>query len=150
MYRLTAPQGHRYCIYIYIYIGSTRQAGRQLSQSRKVLQYKEQNYLEQPELREFKETVLLLFCRFFCSSFPIVEPPLNGIVRPVATLLRSSGLRFANEFKSEHLRTKSSPSGVYICKSVVNHLRHGNYICKSEGIYLNSSEPSRDYLWLHP
>ena len=23
-------------------------------------------------------------------------------------------------------------SGVYICKSVVNHLRHGNYICKSE------------------
>ena len=23
-------------------------------------------------------------------------------------------------------------SGVYICKSVVNDLRHGNYICKSE------------------
>jgi hypothetical protein len=22
-------------------------------------------------------------------------------------------------------------SGVYICKSVVNDLRHGNYICKS-------------------
>ena len=27
-------------------------------------------------------------------------------------------------------------SGVYICKSVVNDLRHGNYICKSEVIYL--------------
>ena len=27
-------------------------------------------------------------------------------------------------------------SGVYICKSVVNYLRHGNFICKSEGIYL--------------
>ena len=27
-------------------------------------------------------------------------------------------------------------SGVYICYSIVNHLRHGNYICKSEGIYL--------------
>jgi hypothetical protein len=23
-------------------------------------------------------------------------------------------------------------SGVYICKSIVNHLKHGNYICKSE------------------
>ena len=27
-------------------------------------------------------------------------------------------------------------SGVYICKSVINDLRHGNYICKSEVIYL--------------
>jgi hypothetical protein len=27
-------------------------------------------------------------------------------------------------------------SGVYICKSVVNYLRHENFICKSEGIYL--------------
>ena len=27
-------------------------------------------------------------------------------------------------------------SGVYICKSIVNYLRHGNFICKSEGIYL--------------
>ena len=26
-------------------------------------------------------------------------------------------------------------SGVYICKSIVNDLRHGNYMCKSEGIY---------------
>ena len=33
----------------------------------------------------------------------------------------------------EHL---GDSSGVYICKSVVNDLRHGNYICKSEGIYL--------------
>ena len=29
-------------------------------------------------------------------------------------------------------------SGVYICKSIVNHLRHGNSICKSEGNYLVS------------
>ncbi len=27
-------------------------------------------------------------------------------------------------------------SGVYICNSVVNDLRHGNYICKSEVVYL--------------
>ena len=27
-------------------------------------------------------------------------------------------------------------SGVYICKSIVIDLWHGNYICKSEGIYL--------------
>ncbi len=27
-------------------------------------------------------------------------------------------------------------SGVFICKSIVNDLRHGNFICKSEGIYL--------------
>ena len=27
-------------------------------------------------------------------------------------------------------------SGVYICKSVVNDLRHGNFICKSEANYL--------------
>ena len=27
-------------------------------------------------------------------------------------------------------------SGVYICKSIVNDLRYGNYICKSEGIHL--------------
>jgi hypothetical protein len=27
-------------------------------------------------------------------------------------------------------------NGVYICKSVVNDLRHGNYICKSEEMYL--------------
>ena len=24
-------------------------------------------------------------------------------------------------------------SGVYICKLIVNYLRHGNYICKSKG-----------------
>jgi hypothetical protein len=28
--------------------------------------------------------------------------------------------------------TRGDSSGVYICKSVVNDLRHGNYICKSE------------------
>jgi hypothetical protein len=27
-------------------------------------------------------------------------------------------------------------SGVYICKPVENDLKHGNYICKSEVIYL--------------
>ena len=31
-------------------------------------------------------------------------------------------------------------SGVYICKSVVNDLKHGNYICKSEGIYLDITQ----------
>ena len=28
----------------------------------------------------------------------------------------------------------SDSSGVYICKSIVNDLRRGNYICKSEGM----------------
>ena len=27
-------------------------------------------------------------------------------------------------------------SGVYICNSIVNYLRHGNFICESEVIYL--------------
>ena len=33
-------------------------------------------------------------------------------------------------------------SGVYICKSIVNYLRHGNYIWKSEEIYLGVSMDS--------
>jgi hypothetical protein len=37
--------------------------------------------------------------------------------------------------------TSINSSGVYICKSVVNDLRHGKYICKSEGIYLRGSMP---------
>ena len=36
--------------------------------------------------------------------------------------------------ETSHLHAESS--GVYICKSVVNDLRHGNFICKSEVIYL--------------
>ena len=32
----------------------------------------------------------------------------------------------------------NNSSGVYICYSVVNDLRHGNFICKSEVIYLVS------------
>ena len=32
----------------------------------------------------------------------------------------------------------SDSSGVYICNSVVNDLRHGNFICESEMIYLGS------------
>ena len=33
--------------------------------------------------------------------------------------------------------TFSNSSGVYICKSIVNYLRRGNYICKSKGINLH-------------
>ena len=42
------------------------------------------------------------------------------------------------DFHQETVNTKhsSDSSGVYICKSIVNDLRHGNYICKSEGIHL--------------
>ena len=36
-------------------------------------------------------------------------------------------------------------SGVYICKSVVNDLRHGNYICKSEGIHLLGRSLGHEY-----
>ena len=35
-------------------------------------------------------------------------------------------------------------SGVYICKSVVNDFRHGNYIFKSEGFYLDIRTSYRD------
>ena len=38
--------------------------------------------------------------------------------------------------RSEVWVTGLRSSGVYICKSVVNYLRHGNYICKSEDNYL--------------
>ena len=31
---------------------------------------------------------------------------------------------------------KENAGGVYIRKSIVNYLRHENFICKSEGIYL--------------
>ena len=31
---------------------------------------------------------------------------------------------------------RDTPPGVYICKSIVNYLRHGNFICKSERISL--------------
>ena len=34
------------------------------------------------------------------------------------------------------VRFAADSSGVYICKSIVNDLRHGNFICNSEGIYL--------------
>jgi hypothetical protein len=35
--------------------------------------------------------------------------------------------------EGSHLGYNSS--GVYICKSVVNDLRHGNFVCESEVIY---------------
>ena len=38
--------------------------------------------------------------------------------------------------EADKTKTAVNSSGVYIWKSVVNDLRHGNYICKSEGIYL--------------
>ena len=38
---------------------------------------------------------------------------------------------------------RSDSSGVYICKSIVNYLRHGNYVCKSEGIHLTASMKRR-------
>ena len=41
-----------------------------------------------------------------------------------------------NEEKRVRDAGQDESSGVYICKSVVNDLRHGNYICKSEGIHL--------------
>ena len=36
-------------------------------------------------------------------------------------------------------RELGDSSGVYICKSIVNYLRHGNFICKSEGNYLGET-----------
>ena len=44
-------------------------------------------------------------------------------------------LRVALRQGTDRLKFADS-SGVYICKSIVNDLRHGNHICKSEGIYL--------------
>ena len=34
------------------------------------------------------------------------------------------------------INTEADSSGVYICKSIVNYLRHGNYIYKSDENYL--------------
>ena len=36
----------------------------------------------------------------------------------------------------DNITKPRTSSGVYICKSIVNDLKHGNYICKSEVIYL--------------
>ena len=45
-----------------------------------------------------------------------------------------------------HTQNPCNSSGVYICKSIVNYLRHGNYICKSEEnvpvIFSWATEPS--------
>ena len=43
----------------------------------------------------------------------------------------SHGLNFPRELKYSVASAIVNSSGVYICKSVVNDLRHGNYICKS-------------------
>ena len=41
-----------------------------------------------------------------------------------------------NSIRIRPVQSSSCSSGVYICKSVVNDLKHGNYICKSEENYL--------------
>ena len=41
-----------------------------------------------------------------------------------------------SSFEREVQRASIDSSGVYICKSIVNDLRHGNYICKSEDFHL--------------
>jgi hypothetical protein len=49
-----------------------------------------------------------------------------------------SGTRGHLDLPSRTPDDQTSPcnsSGVYMCKSVVNDLRHGNFICKSEVIY---------------
>ena len=49
-------------------------------------------------------------------------------------------------YKSSSLSSSASAvrssSGVYICKSIVNNLRHGNFICKSEEIVPEGSARS--------
>ena len=48
--------------------------------------------------------------------------------------------------RQDHRQIYTNSSGVYICKSIVNDLRHGNFIYKSEGIYLATvSEPRHRY-----
>ena len=49
----------------------------------------------------------------------------------------TSHIRYMGRDRLDFVKKKASdPSGVYVCKSIVNYLRHGNFICKSEGIYL--------------
>jgi hypothetical protein len=55
------------------------------------------------------------------SAFHLYEPVVTRCAMPTCT---------------GRLSGSDVSSGVYICKSVVNYLRHGNYICKSEGNYL--------------
>ena len=41
--------------------------------------------------------------------------------------------------RQENPEPEHDSSGVYICKSIVNYLRQENFICKSEGIHLNTT-----------
>ena len=58
-----------------------------------------------------------------------------GCVSAGSAAIRTGAAKeFENKTGEEDLRDidKVNSSGVYICKSVVNDLRHVNYICKSE------------------
>jgi hypothetical protein len=48
----------------------------------------------------------------------------------------STILMYASIRRFVIVEPRGNSSGFYICKSVVNYLRHGNYICKSEGNYI--------------
>ena len=62
----------------------------------------------------------------------------------VATLDRAAQFDAEDNPRPEQSpRESHESSGVYMCKSVENDLRHGNYICKSEGIHLSSEDNSR-------
>ena len=64
------------------------------------------------------------------------------MIRPFGTKARkftSSGSNYLFEPMTVSAVLNLHTSGVYICKSIVNDLRHGNYICKSEVNYLHNN-----------
>ena len=64
--------------------------------------------------------------------------PANNIFLEISLvdLAKDTGLFALARSLASHPAAFVYSSGVYICKSIVNDLRHGNYICKSEVIYL--------------
>ena len=64
------------------------------------------------------------------------RPGSDAIVEKLQTLANPQQPVFltGDSVDSQH----AASSGVYICKSIVNDLRHENYICNSEVIYLSA------------
>ena len=67
----------------------------------------------------------------FIGSFIRIAPPYNAFVFESPSDKSTESTAFCSGY-----RFRLNSSGVYICKSIVNDLRHGNYICKPEGNYL--------------
>jgi hypothetical protein len=70
----------------------------------------------------------------------ILNMEITYVNQKKMTLLNTRGglilMTFSSGPSLETITCCSQSSGVYICKSIVNYLRHGNYMSKLEGNYL--------------